>query len=176
MLLWWTRHAYPQAPTAIVVQLLNVDQLRRLPDLDQWLAQRPPPIDPHFLVASEFAAVTEVSTAYVAGKHDLSLPRAFDRVPEFYVVVENAALPREPDCATFCIYAVDPAAGTVEVIPQDWFNDGKHDYGYEWITCATRDPATRSLLVSGVRIDSLILDENRPRYRAAIAAQVRGAV
>jgi hypothetical protein len=164
MLLWRTRRdAPPAVPTAIVVQLLNVDQLRRLPDLDHWLAQAPPPDDPYFVAPSEFSATTEVNTAYSAGRHSLSLPSAFDRVPEFFVVAQNSALPREPGGATFCIYAVNPAARTIEVSPQDWFNDGTPDYGYEWITCATRDPATRRLLVSGFRIDSLILDETGRR-------------
>jgi hypothetical protein len=160
MLLWRTRHdAQLAMPTAIVVQLLNVDQLRRLADLDQWLGQTPPPVDPHFSAPSEFCATTEISAAYAAGEHSLSLPPAFERVPEFFVVAQNPALPTEPGGATFCIYAVDPAARTIEVSPQDWFNDGTPDYGYQWITCATRDPASRRLLVSGFRIDSLILDE-----------------
>jgi hypothetical protein len=160
MLLWRMHHGeQPALPVGIIVQLLNVDQLRRLTDLDQWLARTPTSVDPHFVVASEFRACTEVSTAYAAGKHDLTLPPAFDRVPEFFVVSQNPALPREPDGATFCIYAIDPTARTIDAIPQDWFNDGKPDYGYQWITCATRDPATRRLLVSGFRIDSLVLNE-----------------
>jgi hypothetical protein len=33
------------------------------------------------------------------------------------------------------------------------------DYGYQWITCATRESTTRRLLVSGIRIDTFVLDE-----------------
>jgi hypothetical protein len=57
------------------------------------------------------------------------------------------------------MYAIDPAARSTDVFPQDWFNDGTPDYGYEWITCVTRDPATRGLFVNGIRIDTFILDE-----------------
>jgi hypothetical protein len=161
MLLWSRMHGAEQVvpPAPIVVQLLNVDHLRRLADLDEWLTQKPPPVDPHFLIAPEFHARVEVSTAYEPGAHELSLPSPFDRVPEFFVVAQNPTLPKAAGTASFCIYAVDPAARRIEVFPQDWFNDGTPDYGYQWITCATRDPVTRRLLVSGIRIDSFILDE-----------------
>ncbi|MEW6436340.1 MAG: hypothetical protein AB1508_04125 [Pseudomonadota bacterium] len=127
------------------------------------MAQEPPPVAPHFSIAPEFCAVTEISAAHTAGKHDLSLPAAFDRVPEFIVVSENPALPKEWGKGSFCLYAIDPANRSLEVFPQDWFNDGTPDYGYQWITCATRDPATRRLLVGGIRIDSFILDETGRR-------------
>lgn len=164
MLLWSREQRAEQVPPApIVVQLINVDHLRRLADLEEWLAQRPPPVDPHFLIAPEFQARVEISAAYEPGAHDLSLPSPFDRVPEFFVVAENPALPKAAGTASFCIYAVDPAARRIEVFPQDWFNDGTPDYGYQWITCATRDSATRRLLVSGFRIDNFILDETGRR-------------
>jgi hypothetical protein len=164
MLLWRRRQNAPEAiPAPIVVQLLNMDHLRRLADLDEWLTQEPPPVDPHFSVSPEFCTNVEISAAYLPGKHELSLPSPFDRVPEFFVVAENPALPKAVGIASFCIYAVDPAAHRIEVFPQDWFNDGTPDYGYQWITCATRDPATRRLLVSGIRIDNFIFDETGRR-------------
>lgn len=165
MLLWSRRRADQASPipTPIVVQLLNLDHLRVLGDLERWLAQEPPPVAPNFSVAPEFCAVTEIGAAHTAGKHDLSLPAAFDRVPEFIVVSENPTLPKEWGKGSFCLYAIDPTNRSLEVFPQDWFNDGTPDYGYQWITCATRDPATRRLLVGGIRIDSFILDETGRR-------------
>jgi hypothetical protein len=142
---------------------LNIDNLRRLADLDEWLVQEPPPVVPHFSVSPEFCAYAEISAAHQPGEHELFLPSPFDRVPEFFVVAENPALAKAAGTASFCIYAVDPAARRIEVFPQDWFNDGTPDYGYQWITCATRDPATRRLLVSGFRIDNFILDETGRR-------------
>jgi hypothetical protein len=171
MLLWRRgRDAEPKIPTPVVVVLLNVDYLQPLADLDEWLAQKPPPVNPHFLIAPEFYACVEISTAYEPGKHVLSLPSLFDRVPEFFVVAENSTLPKAVDTASFCIYAVNPAARQIEVFPQDWFNDGTLDYGYQWITCATRDPATHRLLVSGIRIDKFILDETGRRIEQRLSS------
>jgi hypothetical protein len=160
MLLWSRQPSVGEIiPSPILVHLLNVDYLRRLVDLDRWLAQKPAPVDPYLWVAPEFRISTEIRPAYPPGKHELLLPPAFDRVPEFFVVADNPVLPKQSGNASFCIYAIDPAARSIEVFPQDWFNDGTPDYGYQWITCATRDPATYRLLVSGFRIDNFVLDE-----------------
>lgn len=170
MLLWSRRLGTEQIiPPPITVRLLNVDHLHRLADLDRWLAQKATAIEPHFLLASEFSASTEISAAYLPGKHELSLPAAFDRVPEFFVVADNPSLTNEFGKAAFCIYAVDPIERHVEVFPQDWFNDGTPDYGYQWITCATRDPATRRLLVGGIRIDNFVLDETGRRIELRLS-------
>lgn len=162
-LLLWSRcyTAGEIIPPPIKVHLINVDHLRPLATLDCWMAQKP--TDPHFQAVPEFCAGTEIRAAYPPGRHELSLPSAFDRVPEFLIVTDNPSLPKESGQASFCIYAVDPPTRSMEVYPQDWFNDGTPDYGYQWITCATRDPGTRRLLVSGFRIDNFILDETGRR-------------
>jgi hypothetical protein len=95
-----------------------------LVDLDRWLAEKPAPVDPYFWVSPEFCVSTEIRPAYPPGKHELLLPSAFDRVPEFFIVTDNPALPTQSGNASFCIYAIDPAARSIEVFPQDWFNDG----------------------------------------------------
>jgi hypothetical protein len=170
MLLWNRgRSAEQMIPTSVVVRLLNVSHLRRLADLDEWLAKKPSPVEPHFFIAPEFYASVEISTAYQPGKHVLSIPSPFDRVPEFFVVAENPTLAKAVGTAAFCIYAVNPVARQIEVFPQDWFNDGTFDYGYQWITCATRDPATHRLLVSGIRIDKFILDETGRRIEQRLS-------
>src|SRR5271155_257958 len=128
MLLWRRRHSADPLVAAsipIVIQLLNVDHLRRLADVEQWLAQKPSPVDPYFFsIAPEFCATAEISAAYTAGKYDLNLPSTFARVREFFIVTDNPTLPKVPDTASTCLYAVDPARQSVEVIPQDWFNNG----------------------------------------------------
>ena len=45
-MLLWSRggDAEPKNPKPVVILLLNVDYLQPLPDLDEWLAQKPPPL------------------------------------------------------------------------------------------------------------------------------------
>lgn len=160
MILWRKRvNSTRGLDIQISVQLFNVDNLRKLADIDQFLGQTPTPAAPHFSVATEHCAAAEISPAYTPGKHELSLPTAFDDMPEFFVVAENPTLPSKAGHSTICIYAINPIAHCMEVFPQDWFNDGSLDYGYQWITCAVRDPASKRLLVSGIRLGGFVLDE-----------------
>lgn len=170
-MLLWSRWRRGLIVPPFRVYLVKLDHLRQLADLNRWLAQKPTPVDPYFLAAPQYCASTEIRCAYPPGKHDLFLPPTFDRVPEFFIVAENPTLPKPSGTASFCIYAIDPAAHSIEVYPQDWFNDGRPDYGYQWITCVTRDPATRRLLVSGIRIDSFVLDETGRQIELQLPAR-----
>jgi len=43
--------------------------------------------------------------------------------------------------------------------PQDWFNKGNTDFGYQWITRAIRNPKTNLIEGQGIRISDFVLDE-----------------
>jgi hypothetical protein len=159
MLLWKRIYTSERmAAPPIRIQLLDLDHFRPL-NLNMWSTIEARSVDPYFEIAPEFCACSEISSAFSPGVHSLSLPPAFDRVPEFFIVGENPGLSKAQGGASTCVYAVDPSSRRIEVLPQKWFNEGKLDYGYQWIACATRDPASRRLIVGGFRIDNYILDE-----------------
>ncbi|MBI5301277.1 MAG: hypothetical protein HY868_04000 [Chloroflexi bacterium] len=45
----------------------------------------------------------------------------------------------------------------VEVYPQDWFNKGDYDFGYQWITRVARDEDGK-IIGDGIRLDRFRLD------------------
>ena len=45
----------------------------------------------------------------------------------------------------------------VEVFPQDWFNDGSYDFGYQWITRVNRR-VDGSIAGDGIRLGTFELD------------------
>jgi hypothetical protein len=53
-----------------------------------------------------------------------------------------------------------PAEGSVDVMPQSWFNHETADLGYEWIARVTRHPSNGHILGDGIRIAPFELDEN----------------
>jgi hypothetical protein len=57
------------------------------------------------------------------------------------------------------LWALCPATGTLDVMPQDWFNDGDYDFGYQWPTRAARDPETKKIVGDGIRIGVFVLDK-----------------
>jgi hypothetical protein len=61
---------------------------------------------------------------------------------------------------TMCraIYCFDFCNRGVEVFPQDWFNNGSFDFGYQWITQVARRRDGR-LCGNGIRISPFLLDD-----------------
>lgn len=158
-MLLWRRHPSHGEPAQVIAELIQLDNLKVLTHIEERVSQASSQQRPIFDIAPGFASTFEMITAMSPGTHSLDMPEAFQRVPEFFIISENAALPQKPGTASCCIYAIDPGRQTVEVIPQDWFNDGRLDYGYQWITCAARDSESKRLIVGGIRIDNFILDE-----------------
>lgn len=144
---------------AVGIQLIRLDKLRRITDLDSRLSQIPEPTHPIFSIEEEFQTNFEFDTALSPGRHALDLPPNFLRVPEIYIISDNPFLPAGRSICSYCIYVVNPDQGTVEVLAQDWFNEGDVDFGYQWITRVAREPTTGRLVGDGIRIDCFVLDE-----------------
>lgn len=57
------------------------------------------------------------------------------------------------------LMVASPADDRIKLYPQDWFNDGQVDLGYQWVTRVARDPRTRRVRGDGIRIDPFALDQ-----------------
>jgi hypothetical protein len=53
---------------------------------------------------------------------------------------------------------VNAADDTIEVYPQDWFNQANLNYSSQWVTRVATEPATGRILGEGVRIQPFVLD------------------
>jgi hypothetical protein len=160
MLLWRSQRDFNRQ---VSVEIVNLDQLRPLTELEAWLTRNPMPGSPFYSTAPQFAGSFQFVPALEPGMHQFVLPVAFFDVPEFFVITDNSLLPTIPNGASCCIYAIDPGRGTIDVLPQDWFNEGPIDIGYQWITRITRHPATGRLIGGGIRIENFVLDETGRR-------------
>jgi hypothetical protein len=56
------------------------------------------------------------------------------------------------------IAVVMPEKGTLQVLPQDWFNKSNCDFGYQWITWAEVDEVTGKIRGGGFRISDFVLE------------------
>ena len=61
------------------------------------------------------------------------------------------------------IYILRPREGKLSLAYLDWFNDGGWDFGYQWITCVTRDPDTGNIVGEGFRMGVFVLDPTGDR-------------
>ena len=87
------------------------------------------------------------------GRNTYEFPKEVRHLPEILILAEaNEEVSRT-------IYALNPSENSIEVIPQDWFNNAKDiDFGYQWITRAVRDPETGRIYGDGIRLGAFLLD------------------
>jgi hypothetical protein len=102
-------------------------------------------------------ACCTVAASKAAGLHHLDVPEPLNDAPELFVLVDAA---RPPDAPRIHLWIVRPGAGTLEVLPQDWFNTGSFDVGYQWITRVAREPVSGRLVGEGMRLRPFALDDS----------------
>ena len=105
---------------------------------------------------SGILAETWVSAALPAGSHTHVFPDVMKEAAEILVLAA-------PELDRLALYVVNPAAGGIEVYPQDWFNQGNLDYAYQWVTRVARVPATGRIRGEGIRIRPFVLDASYRR-------------
>jgi hypothetical protein len=96
-------------------------------------------------------AETRVSAALPAGTYDHVFPDVMQEAAELLVLAV-------PELDRLALYVIHPSHGRIEVYPQDWFNQAKLDYGYQWVTRVVREPSTGQIQGDGIRIDPFVLD------------------
>ena len=93
-------------------------------------------------------------------------PKELDSFDDFFAVLEVENLYENPSYHGTVLVEILPSRGLAEVHPQDWFNqDNEIDHGYQWITRAARDARSGRIVVDGIRIGRLELDESGRKLR-----------
>lgn len=103
----------------------------------------------------------DVSTTLHEGTHPISPPAEFADIKELLVLAdfgpkENSSNHWDKMCRA--IFVFDFKAKQVTVLPQKWFNEGKYDFGYQWITRVQRDTKTGQIVGEGIRLGNFRLD------------------
>lgn len=113
----------------------------------------------HRFFAGRSVAEYAFAAARPPGKYNLpEVPSAFTQLDETLVLADYLRDDQTSDTVAESIYVFDFHHSQVEVIPQDWFNNGDYDFGYQWITRVARDPRTDRILGEGIRLRSFRLD------------------
>jgi hypothetical protein len=97
------------------------------------------------------------------GRHDLTgIPPAFAEIEETLVLADCCPEGKPSnhfDQMSRAIFAFDFRSAQVDVLPQEWFNNGNYDFGYQWITRVSRDSNTGRIFGEGIRLGFFRLNE-----------------
>jgi hypothetical protein len=151
-------------------RLFDVERLRPIDDLDSSLAR----LGPHsrFHVASGEVASVVISTALFDKVHDVSLPAEMAGAGELLVLAHSTAEGRREnhfDVMHLRLWILDMGLGRLEIVPQDWFNEGAYDFGYQWVTRMARLPGSGEIVGEGIRLGVFKLDASRRRIAEWLA-------
>ncbi len=98
------------------------------------------------------------------GIHSAALPSHMGDLDPvaFLLECERAGNSYPPEAESHhTIFEVNPAAGTIGIFSQDWFNiEGERDRSWEWQTRAMRGRDDGAMHVDGLRISPVVLAEN----------------
>jgi hypothetical protein len=133
-------------------QLVPLDDPRRMcADLPQGAALK---------VASGITGEIDVPTTEI-GDRKVSFPSPISDLDEILILARSSGVDGT-DGAIWneCLIVAKPDLGYVEVIPQDWFNKGQWDFGWQWPTRVARDPKTGHIVGDGIRMGVFMLDES----------------
>jgi hypothetical protein len=112
----------------------------------------------------------ECASALDAGVHPISLGHDWDRFEETLVLADHSAEPNDSYKNMHrAIFAFDWVRRSVQVFPQDWFNEGNYDFDYQWIArVARRNDGI--ICGEGVRLGSFELDATNRRITKWLSA------
>jgi hypothetical protein len=154
-------------------RLVDVERLRPLGDPVAAIKQLGS--GTRFVVADGELATAAISTALADGAHELSLPKEMTEVGELLVLAHSTADGRREnhyDEMHLRLWILDASRRTLEIIPQDWFNDGSYDFGYQWVTRVARMPGIDDIVGEGIRLGVFRLDASKRRVSEWLAENI----
>lgn len=99
----------------------------------------------------------------------IEFPEEFKKFKHCLLITELENLYYNPNPNNFwhntTILELNLEHGFVYNYPQDWFNKGNGDFGYQWITRAIRNPRTNLIEGQGIRISDFILDNTNRQLK-----------
>ena len=153
-----TKWKVPSKKTFFVFRILDADQLQPISDPVAACEEMKQAGINVYTAGGEIARFT-MTTDLEEGFLRIPFPDAIHTLPEILLLGHSTAIKKDPNQMGLCIYSAWPAAGTVEVFPQDWFNHADYDFGYQWVTRVARDPITRRIFGEGIRLGGFVLEE-----------------
>jgi hypothetical protein len=111
-----------------------------------------------------FAEVA-VPTNVVDRWEEIAFPEELRRIEELLILCYSSAIEHQPgaDRNNLALMVTRPREGRYRLYPQDWFNGGGYDYGYQGVTRVARDSDSGRIHGDGFRIAPFVLDKSLRR-------------
>ncbi len=161
VIVWHQRVAQSGPTEPVVLTVLQTQQLSPLSGSESGLCKMMKERDLPLLYDGEPEYVLRLDTT-APRQDNIEFPEPLSDLDELLILCHSSHAQAEPSWETsnLALLIARPRLGRIEIYPQDWFNTGGLDYGYQWVTRVARDPHTGRIHGEGIRISSFVLNED----------------
>jgi len=163
LLIWYQNETRigPTAPVRLLV--IQPGQLKSLGDDVDSLCEEMRNDRVGVMIGGNAAAEMSLQTVNAADELVAVFPEPLRSVEELPILCRSSGIREEgPNSA---LLVARPRQSAYRLYPQDWFNAGAFDYGYQWVTRVARNPRTGRVHGEGFRIAPFVLDDSLRQIR-----------
>lgn len=164
LLVWYQQYSggTPTPPVRLLV--IQPNRLSTLGSLDAVFEKMNNDRTP-VIVGGEVLAECSLDTSNCTDELRAEFPEQLQANDELLILCKSSGLAVPPggEGGNLALLVARPREFTYRLYPQDWFNSGGMDYGYQWVTRVMRDRSTGRVQGDGFRIDPFTLDDSLRR-------------
>lgn len=172
LVVWHQQHVQngPTAPVRVVV--LDPRELtpleNDLANACQAMTESKTPL----LYTGHTLASVSLDTSIADATLSAAFPDPLASIDELLILCHSSGADPNPswERSNLALLVANPAKSSYKLYPQDWFNAGGLDYGYQWVTRVARDPNSQQVRGEGIRIAPFTLDKT---LRSTVPATAR---
>lgn len=160
-LLVWNQAYSSLAGLSSPVRLLVIDPTLLMPlrnNLDS-LYERMNAEKKYIVLGGDGLANLSLPTTNAADELSIKFPSQVQSIKELLILCHSSGV-ADKGLDNLALLVAYPAESKYRLYPQDWFNEGSFDYGYQWATRVVRNPLTGHIHGEGVRIKPFVLDDS----------------
>jgi len=156
-------HKFNDPKHAVILHILDADKLADITNVGEMCEEmNKNAINIHFN-NNALVDIFYIPQGLKVGTNEIDIPNEFKEINELLILALLKPIKWGKTAAdtimNMVIYDVKPKENIIEVIPQDWFNNGPYDFAWQAPWRVARDPKTGKIFGNGTRIGNFILDK-----------------
>jgi hypothetical protein len=162
LLVWHQKHVESGTTAPVILTTLRPQSLAplsgSLDSLYEGMKEQGEPL----LLAGPPTSQISLFTSVSMENSRVEFPAEMRKIDELLILCHSSAVESNPgwEKSNLALLVAHPKQSSVQIYPQDWFNTGGLDYGYQWVTRVARDPQTTKIHGEGIRILPFVLDDS----------------
>lgn len=154
MLMWWEESSDGHRQIAFTqVRLSDLPSISAPTDAAKAMREKKSMVS-----GVPYGSILRFNSLLDAGRHEIDSPSSWADFEETLVLGEHANGGNGYDSMHRAVFVFNWLKRSVTVLPQDWFNSGSYDFGYQWIARIARTKSGK-LIGEGIRLGTFELDD-----------------